>query len=330
MSRFLETFPSADHEHRVGPDDLQGRQPQLGPIQIFVAGEPRWSRTSGSTEGQAGTEGNSRDAVGAAYRALGTRLFETALGHFSIAIVDQAAERVLLGVDRSGVGALAWAKTPGGLLVFGTSPEDVARHPAVAAGLSRQALFDYLYFHMVPSPGTVYTGVGKLRPAHFLLQERGRVTVQHYWRPSFSTQADATPAVLQEHLRSSLHDSVARAAGSARQAGARVGAFLSGGLDSSSILGMLAQAETGPARSFSVGFAAEEYNELGFARLAAQRFKADSVELEVTPSDVTAAIPALAAAFDEPFGNSSAVPTYWCAKTARERGVMCCGTNILI
>ena len=293
----------------------------MEPIQIFVAGEPRWGRTPGSTAAQGGPEGNSRDAVLAAYRTLGTRLFETAHGHFSIAIVDRTTERVLLGVDRSGVGALAWTKTPGGLLVFGTSPEDVARHPAVAASLSCQALFDYLYFHMVPSPGTVYTGVEKLRPAHFLLQERGRFTVQHYWRPSFSTQADATPAVLQGNLRSALGDSVARAAGSARKAGTRVGAFLSGGLDSSSILGMLAQAEPGPARSFSVGFAAEEYNELGFARLAAQRFKADSVELEVTPSGVTSAIPALAAAFDEPFGNSSAVPTYWCAKTARERGV---------
>lgn len=284
----------------------------MEPVQILLDGRPWWKGNPSRTDS------DSRDAVLAAYRTHGTRLFETARGHFSLAIVDHAAQRVLLGVDRSGVGALAYATTPGGLLIFGTSPLEVARHPAVAAGLSRQALFDYLYFHMVPSPGTVYTGVAKLRPAHFLLHERGRTTVQHYWRPHFATRADAAPPVLHEGLKTSLRNSVARAA----SGDGAVGAFLSGGLDSSSVVGMLAQVGPGPPRTFSIGFEAEEYNELGFARLAAQRFKADSVELEVKPRDVTETIPLLAAAFDEPFGNSSAVPTYWCARTARERGVM--------
>ncbi|MEO7385664.1 MAG: asparagine synthase-related protein, partial [Gammaproteobacteria bacterium] len=245
------------------------------------------------------------------------QLLETARGHFSLAIVDSAASRVLLAVDRSGVGSLAWAKAPGGLLVFGTSPLDVARHPAIAAGVSRQALFDFLHFHMVPSPGTVYTGVGKLRPAHCLLHESGRTTVRSYWQPRFATGTDASPEALKEELRNALRNSVGRAA----SAGGNVGAFLSGGLDSSSVAGMLAAVSPGPTRTFSIGFEAEEYNELGFARLAAQRFNLDSVELTVKPADVTEAIPALAAAFDEPFGNSSAVPTYWCARIAKERGV---------
>ncbi|MEQ1800524.1 MAG: asparagine synthase C-terminal domain-containing protein [Gammaproteobacteria bacterium] len=317
MSRFLETFPSAGPEHRVAPDAVQGRQSQLGAgpstVQVFFTGRPWWEAAGGP----AGTQAGIRDAVLKAYRAHGTRVFESARGHFAIAIVDHSVQRVLLGVDRSGVGALAWARTPRGQLVFGTSPLDVARHPDVAAGLSRQALFDYLYFHMVPSPGTVYAGVEKLRPAHFLLHEGGKTTVRHYWMPNFATRTDAPASSLHEELLSALRQSVARAAG----AGGEVGAFLSGGLDSSSVAGMLAEVSPGPARTFSIGFEAEEYNELGFARLAAQRFKLDSVELEVKPADVTEAIPKLAAAFDEPFGNSSAVPTYWCARTAREHGV---------
>jgi len=317
MSRFLETFPSAGPEHRVAPDPVQGRQSQLQPgaakVQVFLSGRPWWQDDGGP----AGTESGSRDAVLNAYRRHGTRLFETARGHFALAIVDHATQRLLLGVDRSGVGALAWAEAPGGQLVFGTSPLEVAKHPAVTAGVSRQALFDYLYFHMIPSPGTVHAGVEKLRPAHFLLHERGRTTVRNYWMPDFATRAGTQGAAMHEELRTALRQSVARAAG----AGGETGAFLSGGLDSSSVAGMLAEVRPGPARTFSIGFAAEEYNELGFARLAAKRFRLDSVELEVKPADVTAAIPALAAAFDEPFGNSSAVPTYWCARTARERGV---------
>lgn len=317
MSRFLETFPSAGPEHRVAPDPVQGRQSQLadgaGDLQVFVAGRPWWD----GSDGPAATAHGIRDAALTAYRTHGAGIFAAARGHFALAIVDRQQKRVLLGVDRSGVGALAWARTTQGQLVFGTSPREVAAHPAVLAGVSRQALFDYLYFHMVPSPGTVYEGVEKLRPAHFLLHEGGSTTVRSYWSPRFATRTGESPAALQEELRRALRHSVARAAG----AGGEVGAFLSGGLDSSSVAGMLADVRLGPARTFSIGFEAEEYNELGFARLAAQRFKLDSVELEVKPADVTEAIPALAAAFDEPFGNSSAVPTYWCARTAREHGV---------
>ncbi|MEZ5566600.1 MAG: asparagine synthase C-terminal domain-containing protein [Gammaproteobacteria bacterium] len=279
----------------------------------MISGRPYW----GTAEGPASTFEGLAQAVFRAYRTLGPHLFTSARGHFAVAIVDRAEQRVVLGIDRMGVGELAWARTPDGRLVFGTSTADVARHPAIAAGVSRQALFDYLHFHMVPSPGSAYIGVEKLRPAHCLVHEQGRSTVKNYWQPKFADPRAVASTNLHEEMQEILRTSVKRAIGT----GGEVGAFLSGGLDSSTVVGMLADVSTERARTFSVGFEAEEYNELGYARLAVQRYGAESVEIEVTPANVTESIPALAAAFDEPFGNSSAVAAYWCARVAREHGI---------
>ncbi len=313
MSRFLEIFPPNRAEDRQGRQSAQGRHAQLNGVQVLISGRPYWS----TSDGPAGTDEAIAAAVLRAYHTLGPHLFNSARGHFAVAIIDRVEKRVVLGIDRAGVESLAWACTQDGQIVFGTSTADVARHPSVNAGISRQALFDYLYFHMVPSPATVYVGVEKLRPAQYLVFERGKATVQHYWRPQFERGRGMATTSLHEELKETLHASVARSVGS----GGHVGAFLSGGLDSSTVVGMLADIVPEPARTFSVGFEAEEYNELGYARLAVQRFGADSVEIEVTPANVTESIPVLAAAFDEPFGNSSAIPAYWCARVAREHGI---------
>lgn len=313
MPRFLETFPPIRAEDRQGPQPVQGRHSQLNGVRVLISGRPYW----GTTNGPAGTDEGVAAAVLRAYHTLGPHLFTSARGHFAVAIIDRVEQRVVLGIDRSGVGSLAFACTRDGQLVFGTSTAEVARHPAVAAGISRQALFDYLHFHMVPSPSTVYVGVGKLRPAQYLVFEKGKATVSHYWQPRFEPEGRSAATSLHEELKEILHASVARSMGT----GGHVGAFLSGGLDSSTVSGMLAEITPEPACTFSIGFEAEEYNELGYARIAARRFGVNSTEIEVTPANVTESIPALAAAFDEPFGNSSAIPAYWCARAARERGI---------
>ena len=313
MSRFLETFPPIRAEDRQAQGSAQGRHSQLNGVRVLISGRPYWS----TTNGPAGTDEAIAAAVLRAYHTLGPHLFTSARGHFAAAIIDRVEQRVVLGIDRAGVGSLAYACTPGGQLVFGTSTAEVARHPAVTAGISRQALFDYLHFHMVPSPATVYVGVEKLRPAQYLVFERGKATVDRYWHPRFEPEPGLKATNLHEELREILHASVARAAGN----GQHVGAFLSGGLDSSTVAGMLAEVVPEPVNTFSIGFEAEEYNELGYARIAAKRFGAHSTEIEVTPANVTESIPVLAAACDEPFGNSSAIPAYWCARAARERGI---------
>lgn len=230
MFTFLAIFP-AEHEHRVAVTTSQGRKSESAALEVWVTGGPWWPNLPGTLAGPACTDEGLVAAVRGAYRVHGTGLFAAARGHFSLALVDHATQRVMLGIDRSGVGTLAFARTASGQLIFGTSSLGVATHPAVGAGLSRQALFDYLYFHTVPSPGTVYQGVDKLRPGHFLLHERGRSTLERYWQPRFATATDAPSAVLQKNLQTALRASVSRAVNRGRWARSSAGSgqFLRGG-----------------------------------------------------------------------------------------------------
>src|SRR5690606_35543488 len=151
-------------------------------------------------------------------------------------------------------------------------------HPDIQAPLQPQALFDYMYFHMVPGPCSVYRGITRLRPAERLRVEDGRVDLGRYWLPRFAGSLDAPFPVLRDELLEALREGVRRAA----TGGERVGAFLSGGLDSSTVVGLLAGQSSGKVRSFSVGFAAEEYDELRYARLVNGHFGAEGTEFEVT------------------------------------------------
>jgi asparagine synthase (glutamine-hydrolysing) len=253
-------------------------------------------------------------AIFAAWRSSGPKVLDQLIGAFALAIVDAPASRVLLAVDRVGIERLTYA-VRGTTIVFGTSAEAVARHPSVAAGIREQALFDYLLLHMVPAPDTVYTGVSKLQAATCALFENGRVTVERYWTPRFVESGSRPFQPLKERLQSSL-----RAAVAACEPDERTGAFLSGGIDSSSVAGMLAKVRNAPVHTFSIGFGVDEYNELQYARIANKHFGTVGHEYDVTAEDIVTAFPTIARAFDEPFGNSSAVPTYFCAKFAAGHG----------
>jgi asparagine synthase (glutamine-hydrolysing) len=282
----------------------------MAPV-IWVTGDPRWPDDGDAARPAA-------DRVAAAYRRLGPALFTTARGHYAVAIADTAARRLLLAVDRMGVGTVAFATTGDGSVVFGSHVGDVARHADVRASLRLQALFDFMYFHMVPAPDSAWAGVAKLRRGHVATWEPGRHAIAPHWQPRFARTQTAPLPELRDRLFAALRAGVGRAVAGPGP----VGAFLSGGLDSSTVAGLLAETPAGrPARTFSIGFAAEGYNELEYARLAARQFGADAVEVEVTPAHIREVIPLLAAGYDEPFGNSSAVPTFVCARAAREQGL---------
>ena len=254
-------------------------------------------------------------AIAAAYQAHGARFLERLHGGFALAVLDLQSRSTLLAVDRMGIERMAYAVTRGGI-AFSSSAQAVANFPGSSGKLSAQALFDYLLLHMVPSPDSVYDGVSKLRPGTFAHFQAGQLRIEPFWQPRFVESQGADARELAEQVRHALRAGVAACA-----PGAQSGSFLSGGLDSSSVSGMLCQVLERPAPTFSIGFGVDAYNELEYARHASRRFGSIPHEYEVTADDVVSAFPQIAAAYDEPFGNSSAVPTYFCARLAREHGI---------
>lgn len=250
------------------------------------------------------------------YLEHGESVFKLVSGPFSAALLDERDGSALLAVDRSGIGTMSYAVTHGGLLVFGTSLDLVSRHPALDKAINRQAIYDYVYFHMIPGPETVYEGQYRLLPGEYLVFRNGGVEVRPYWEMHFDEGYRAPFNELKMEFLGTLRNAVKDAAH-----GAETGAFLSGGTDSSTIAGLLGEVTGAPARTYSIGFEAEGYDEMEYARIASKRFGTDHHEYYVTPDDVASAIPRIAAEYDQPFGNSSAVPTYYCAKLAKEDGI---------
>ena len=253
-------------------------------------------------------------ALLAAHRSLGVDLLRAVGGRFSLFLWDGVQRSGLVACDRFGQMPVYWARGTDQALVFGPTATAVCGLLGERPGLSDQAIFNYLYFHMVPGPSTAFEGVNKMLAAHALVADEGQWRVQRYWEPDFRENADASMREASEELTGLLSSSVARLA-----SGADSGAFLSGGLDSSTVAGLLARHKPNP-KTYSIGFDADGYDEIGYARLASERFHTQFNTYYVTPDDVLAELPKIAAAYDEPFGNSSALPAYFCAKLAAGDG----------
>ena len=242
-------------------------------------------------------------------------------GPFCLAILDAFSGSAVLAVDRAGIHPLCYASNAQGLF-FASSLDALLAHPSVRAALDPQALYHYLYHHMVPGPGTAYVGQQRLLPGEYLHVRAGRRYRGSYWQLEFQERAYARTrasfAIKQQEflrlLRLSVESSLGGDSGG-------TGAFLSGGTDSSTLAAIVGQVTGRPARTYSIGFDAPGYDEMAYARLAASHAGSIHHERYVTPDDVLAAIPAMAAIFDQPFGNASAIPAYYCAQMARDDGV---------
>ncbi len=251
-----------------------------------------------------------------AYRRDGTGALNRLNGDFAIALHDSLNGDGLLAVDRIGMRNLTYCWR-GDRLLFGSSIACFALFPQAELRLDRQALYDYVFFHVVPGPQTIYRGVKRVPPGHYIEYD-GTATLpaSAYWRMRFVEDRSAPLAQLKAEFVETLQSATAAAA-----AGANCGAFLSGGTDSSTVSGLLGRVSGQPAATFSIGFAASGYDEMDYARTTAHHFRTRHHEYYVTPDDVVAAAPRIAAAYDQPFGNASAIPTFYCAKLANQHGV---------
>jgi asparagine synthase (glutamine-hydrolysing) len=232
-------------------------------------------------------------------------------GDFAIGL-QESNGRTFLAVDRFAIRTLCY-RVDNGRLRFAQRADELAD---AQTDIDPQAIFDYLYFHVIPSPRTIYKGIFRLPPGHCALFENGQLTVTPYWVASFDERQDASFDALKDEFRQLLHDAVA-----VQLDGSKPACFLSGGTDSSTVAGMISRASGQPAATYSIGFDAQGYDEMAFARIAARHFKTEHHEYYVTSDDLVHSIPAVAAHYDQPFGNSSALPAYYCAKMAREDGV---------
>jgi asparagine synthase (glutamine-hydrolysing) len=254
-------------------------------------------------------------ALAHAYSRRNTGAFDLLAGSFALAIVNTKTGETVLATDHIGTYPLLYFETADAL-VFASTFAAISAFDGLSSNIDSQAIYDYVYFHMVPAPRTMYSGCRRLLPGTFLKWRNGKSETHAYWRMRFVEREKRAFPELKEAFRASLRDGVRRAA-----ADGKAGAFLSGGTDSSTIAGMLGEVTGEPARTYSIGFEAEGYDEMEYARIAARHFGTRHHEYYVTPEDVMAAIPRIAAIHDQPFGNASAVPTYYCARMAKADGI---------
>jgi asparagine synthase (glutamine-hydrolysing) len=277
-----------------------------------IVGDCRWSNAEVAQDDRE----NAAEWLLRSYRHEGRRALDHLKGSFSLAVFDGARQAGLLATDRLGIQPLCYAMH-GTALVFGSDATLVRCFDGIAAVLDPQSIFNYLYFHQVPAPGSVYRGCQRLLPGTLLEWHAGRIETHTYWRIRYADQRGMDEFdSLKSEFRRLLASSVARAAGQGR-----VGAFLSGGTDSSTVTGYLGVVRNEPAATYSIGFDAAGYDEMSFARTTARHFATRHHEYYLKPDDIVDAVPQIAAAYGEPFGNSSAIPAYYCARLAAAEGV---------
>jgi asparagine synthase (glutamine-hydrolysing) len=243
-----------------------------------------------------------------AYEQWGTAFAARLRGMFALALWDAPRRRLVLARDRFGIKPLYWSAGGGGL-------EFASELRALPRGeLDLDALEAFLAFNSIPAPLSIFKRIRKLPPGHLLVWEGAEPRLERYARPGpLPERTDADEAELVEELRARLRDSVR----AHLVADVPVGVLLSGGVDSGLLAALAAQESGGPVRTFSIGFEEASFDELAGARAVAARYGTIHRELVLRP-DAALLLPALAEAFDEPFADSSALPTYLVSQLAAE------------
>ncbi|MDR6115270.1 MULTISPECIES: XrtA/PEP-CTERM system amidotransferase [unclassified Sphingomonas] len=249
------------------------------------------------------------------WRHWGPSMLDRLVGMFAFAVHDARAGALFLARDRLGVKPLHWAELPDGAVAFASEMKGVLAHPLFRRRPDIRAVEDYLALGYVPDDASIMGGVHKLPAGHFLLIERGRgiPSPRQWWDVDFSDRETGSAARMGEELLARMRAGVT----SRMVADVPLGAFLSGGVDSSGVVGLMAEASPRAVRTCTIGFEEAGHDERGYARTVARRFATDHVERVVRADDFTL-IDTLVAHFDEPFADASALATYRLCQLARE------------
>lgn len=248
-----------------------------------------------------------------AYQEYGENCVEDLRGMFAFAIWNKNDESLFIARDRVGKKPLFYSLTESGTFVFGSELKVLLKHGEINREIDYNALDSYLTFGYIPEEFCIFKGVEKLLPGHSLTFKNGKISTKKYWDFNYVKPLEIkTEAEYIEELREKITEAVKIRLISE----VPLGAFLSGGVDSSSIVGTMAKLSEKPVKTFSIGFNEDSFNELKFARIAAKYFNTEHHEFIVTP-ELVDIIDELVWHFDEPFADSSALPTFMVSKMAR-------------
>src|SRR5438874_7190952 len=256
------------------------------------------------------------EAIVHAYEDYGYECVDHLRGMFAFAIWNARARELFVVRDRTGKKPLYYTVTPNGTLIFGSELKCLREHPEFRGQIDVEAFDAYLTFGYVPDPLTIFRDVHKLPPGHTLTFKKSRVNIEQYWDFPYE-QPQANPFTNEEECLEELRLLLDESVRMRMVADVPLGALLSGGVDSSTVVGLMARHTDRPVKTFSIGFHEDSYNELKYARLAAKKFATEHHEFILTP-DICDVVDELVWHFDEPFADSSAIPTYMVSKLARE------------
>lgn len=287
------------------------------PISLMIHGT-RFPGMSEQTGVEPSSEGTARELLSLYLRRGIDGVCETR-GDYAAAVWDARESTLHLITDRFRVHPIFYYEDPE-MVVFSSRMSGLWACPFVLSKtIEPRAVVDIMALSAIPTDRTIFREVKKLPPGHVLTVRNGQVSVRQYWDIDFLHPDEAGERDLTEKLKASFEEAVAVRLSA--DGGRSIGAFLSGGIDSSTVTGMMTRLTKSSVKCFSIGFGEARFNEMEYARIAARHFGAEHHEYYVTPQDTIEAIPKLLMAFDEPFANASAIPTYFCAKVAREHGV---------
>ena len=246
------------------------------------------------------------------YEDEGPELFTHLNGMFSLAIWDSTRRRLLLGRDRLGKKPLVY-RHEGSRLLFASELKSLLEIPGLPREVDPTAIDEYLTYQYIPHPNTIFRGFHKVPPGHYALWQDEKLEVRPYWQPDFARERSLSKADAVSELRTLLTSAVEMR----MRSDVPLGAFLSGGVDSSLVVALMQQLSAEPVKTFTIGFPVKEFDESKYAEQVARHLKTDHRTLQVTP-DALSILPKLAWHYDEPFADSSAIPTWYLSELTRQ------------
>ncbi len=256
--------------------------------------------------------------LAALYERFGYRFVEKLRGAFSLVLWDRRERKWLAAIDGFGINRLVYYSQGNDFLVA-SRIDALLQCGFIGRDVNPRAIANVLNFSSNLAPDTAFTKISRLPPGCLLIVSEGRASVENYWDLRYDRKSHSGKNGLSRQLEDVVQESVTAHCKS--DSFTELGAFLSGGTDSSTVVGMLSRADRGTVKAFSIGFQEQQFNELEYAKLAADTFHASHHTYLVGADDCLEALPDMVRYFDEPFGNSSAIPTYFCARLAAQNGV---------